>query len=197
MSHRSAPRPGGRSARIQRAVHEAASALLSELPRDEVTVARIAERAEVDPTTIYRRWGTVAQLFSDVAANRIREASVPESTGSLRGDLTAWARVYGEELSSGPGRGYLAEALAGDPSGDNARQCADHSVDSISLILERFPDEPAPTVDEVLERVIAPLIYRILFAPTWPLQGYAERLVNELLSAPRPPSPHDEPPCGV
>ncbi|GAB3564424.1 TetR-like C-terminal domain-containing protein [Spelaeicoccus albus] len=181
MSPRTGTRPGGRSARIQRAVHQATQDLLDEIPRANLTVPLIAERAEVDATTVYRRWGTLAQLLSDVAANRIRETPLPEATGSLRGDLTAWSQQFAEEISSGPGRGYVADVLAGDATGDNAKQCADYAAESIEQILDRFDGQPLPSVDDILEHVIAPLIYRILFAANRPLTGYAEKLVTEFL----------------
>lgn len=181
MSSRTGSRPGGRSARIQQAVHAATRELLDELAREDLTIPRIAERADVDPTTIYRRWGTLAQLLSDVAADRIREAPVTPSTGSIAGDLTAWGQHYAEELSSGPGRSYITDVLAGDSSGENAAKCADYAAASIEEILSRFPDQSTPPPDLVVERVVAPLLYRLLFASDRPLDGYVEQLVTRLM----------------
>ena len=56
-------RPGGRSARVQAAVHGATSALIAEHGRAAVTVPMIAARAGVTPSTIYRRWGELADLL--------------------------------------------------------------------------------------------------------------------------------------
>lgn len=184
MSPRTGSRPGGRSARIQQAVHTATRELLDELNRVDLTVPRIAERADVDPTTIYRRWGTLAQLLSDVAADRIREAPVSPSTGSIAGDLAAWGQHYVEELSSGPGRSYISDVLAGDSSGENGAKCADYAAASIEQILSRFPDQPTPSPDLVVERVVAPLLYRLLFASDRPLDGYVEHLVARLMKEP-------------
>jgi len=175
-------RPGGRSARIQKAVHAATRELLVELPRAEVSIPRIAERAEVDPTTIYRRWGTLAQLLSDVAADRIRENPPAASTGSLEGDLVAWGEQYAEELSSGPGRSYIADVLAGDETGRNTSRCSQHAAESVDIILARFPERISPTSEQVLERLVAPLIYRMLFDAERSVAGYPAQLVAGLMA---------------
>ena len=61
-------RQGGRSARIQEAVHRATQALLKEVGRGEINVPMIAERAGVTPSTVYRRWGDLTQFLADSAA---------------------------------------------------------------------------------------------------------------------------------
>ena len=57
MAVRERVRIGGRSARIQTAVHAAVRELTAEADRGELTVPMIAARAGVTPSTIYRRWG--------------------------------------------------------------------------------------------------------------------------------------------
>jgi AcrR family transcriptional regulator len=126
MAVREGLRPGGRSARIQESVHRAVVALLAEMPRDDITVPMVAARAEVTPSTIYRRWGDLQTLLADVAVDRFYPDSDPEDTGSLRTDLEAWAQAYQEEMSSAPGRAMVRDVLAGinvDGSGP-ASQCA-------------------------------------------------------------------------
>jgi len=71
------PRPGGRSARVQAAVHAATTALIAEQGRGELTVPLIAARAGVTPSTIYRRWGDLAELLADVAVERLRPDGEP------------------------------------------------------------------------------------------------------------------------
>lgn len=179
MTPTTGARPGGRSARIQQAVHDATRELLHEVARDELTVPVIAARAGVNPTTIYRRWGDLAALLSDVAADRFRQNDSPPSTGSLRGDLATWAEHFLEEMGSGPGRSYVADVLAGDQTGKNAGICARYAGDAVAEILARHPD--GPTVDEVLDQVVAPILYRLLFATDRSTDGYATLLVERLL----------------
>ena len=72
----------------------------------------IAERAGVTPSTVYRRWGDLAQLLADAAAERLRPVSDPDDTGSLAGDLSAFVLQYAEEMSSQVGRALLRDVLA-------------------------------------------------------------------------------------
>ena len=55
MNPRTTPRPGGRSARVQAAVHQATRELIEQHGRAALTVPLIAARAGVTPSTIYRR----------------------------------------------------------------------------------------------------------------------------------------------
>src|SRR5579875_1491900 len=105
-------RQGGRSARIQQAVHAATRELLARVDRAEISVPMIAERARVTPSTIYRRWGDVAQLLADVAAERLRPVADPDDTGALEGDLRAFVTQYAEEMSAPVGRQLLRDVLA-------------------------------------------------------------------------------------
>src|ERR1700712_529177 len=105
-------RQGGRSARIQAEVHAATRALLADMDRAEITVPMIAERAGVTPSTIYRRWGDIGQVFADVAVERLRPVADPDDTGSTAGDLEAFVLQYAEEMSSPLGRATLRDVLA-------------------------------------------------------------------------------------
>ena len=58
-------RPGGRTARIRAAVLEATVSALIEHGYDGLTMERIADRAGVNKTTLYRRWGSRAGLVVD------------------------------------------------------------------------------------------------------------------------------------
>jgi AcrR family transcriptional regulator len=174
-------RPGGRSARIQQAVHDSTRELLLTTGRDDLSIPAIAAHSGVNPTTVYRRWGDLAALLSDVAADRFRETEPPVETGSLTGDLSLWAEHFLEEMGSGPGRSYVADVLAGDINGENTGICARYAADAISQILARFSSKTNPAVDEIIDHVVAPILYRILFTKQRPEAGYGSQLVGKLL----------------
>lgn len=171
---KSAPRPGGRSARVQAAVHEAVSALLQEAGRTALTVPLIAGRAGVTPSTIYRRWGDLADLLADVAVERMRPDMEPPDTGNLRGDLEAWSEQYLDEMSSDVGRAMVRDVLAGTSQAGGQPvpcRCFEFTAAQIETILARARQrgEPAlPTVDALMDGIVAPIIYRLLFAPEPP-----------------------------
>ena len=177
-------RPGGRSARIQQQVHRAVIDLLQEREGDEVTIAQVAERSGVHQATIYRRWGSVPALLNDVvAAGPAQTAPLPD-TGSLREDLDRYAAMVAESLAGPVGVLILRAAVS------NLRPDPDRGPSS--ALVERLPQlremldrartrgEPAPTVDELLELVVAPLYFHTLFATPVSVE-HAHRLVGRLL----------------
>ncbi|MBX4872300.1 TetR/AcrR family transcriptional regulator [Rhizobium bangladeshense] len=157
-------RPGGRSARVQASVHKAVRELLAETGRTEVTIPLIAAKAGVTPSTIYRRWGELQELLADVAVERLRPDMQPIDAGSGKADLQAWAEQYAEEMSSGPGREMIRDVLAAQ-TGANACKCCEYTRQQIVVIAERAKSrgETFPDVDFVMDQVVAPIMYRILF----------------------------------
>jgi AcrR family transcriptional regulator len=159
-------RQGGRSARIQEAVHLATQALLSEVGRGEINVPMIAERAGVTPSTVYRRWGDLAQLLADTAAERLRPVADPDDTGSLAGDLRAFVTQYAEEMASPLGRSLLRDVLAETDSDLAAVRCCAYATRHLQTLNSRAlkRGEAGFSVDEAIDVLIAPICYRILFS---------------------------------
>ncbi|MFD6061611.1 TetR/AcrR family transcriptional regulator [Rhodococcus wratislaviensis] len=191
MSPAPGPRPGGRSARIQQAVHASTRKLLDERDRADITVPMIAADAGVTPSTIYRRWGDITEVFADVALERLRPDETPRETGSVRGDLVAWAQDYLEEMSSPVGRASLRDVvMSGDTvrSGDGTNQfkCATFCRTQIEAILGRGEPVGSPVqgvVEHVIDHVVAPIIYRILFDLDPLAADRVEVLVDQALDA--------------
>ncbi|MGL6245079.1 TetR/AcrR family transcriptional regulator [Pseudomonas sp.] len=153
-------RPGGRSARVQESIHSAVRDLLEEQERSTVTVPQIAARAGVTPSTIYRRWGDLSTLLADVALARLRPESEPVNTGSLSSDVRAWAEQYLDEMSSEPGRNMLRDVQCST----TPVYCATIIGGQLQTILDRYPDQPKPSVDRLINLVAAPTVFRILFS---------------------------------
>lgn len=174
-------RPGGRSARVQASVHKAVTELLEERERGELTVPLIAARAGVTPSTIYRRWGDLNELLGDVALQRIRPDAEPAGTGSLRGDLRAWGEQYMEETASVPGRAVVLDLLAA--GGGCSGRCLEIARGQFECILARAAKrgEALPAVDRIVDRLMAPLVYRILFSSEELGADYLERLLDATL----------------
>lgn len=183
MTNRNPTRPGGRSARVQQAVHQAVRDLESECGRAGLTVPLIAARAGVTPSTVYRRWGDLQQLLADVAVQRLRPEQPPADLGSLRADLRAWAEQFLEEMSSQVGGGYIRDVIAGDQTGDSAARCSDYAVDQLKVIGVRAAGrgEAVPEAEVLLDRVVAPMMYRILFRPDGLSVEYVHGLVAGVL----------------
>lgn len=193
MSPKPMARPGGRSARVQASVHAAVRELEAEEGRAALTVPLVAARAGVTPSTIYRRWGDLQELLSDVAVERLRPDTEPADHGALRADLTAWAEQFLDEMSSTAGRAYIRDALLGDPDGGNAGQCSAYAAAQVDLVLDRARERGengaggeggeagAPAREAVMDHVVAPIMYRILFRPEGLSAVYARELVERAL----------------
>lgn len=184
MNMRENIRPGGRSARVQASVHEAVRSLLSTMYRSAVTIPLIATEAGVTPSTIYRRWGDLQELLADVAVERLRPDAPPKDTGSARTDLTHWAEQYADEMASGPGRAMIRDVLSGDASGGrNAGKCCAYTREQVQVIADRARDrgEEFPDVETVIDRLVAPIMYRILFDDMPSNSGKVLALVESVL----------------
>ncbi len=176
-------RLGGRTARVREAVHEAVIGLLSERSAEELSIAAVAERSGVHQATIYRRWRSMSVMLDDVVAEHLAHAAPVPDTGSLRGDLDAYAAGVAEGLA-GPFRVLILRAVVdmrpGDPSAlSNAISGRERQLQAM-LDRSRARGEGAPTVEELMELVVAPLYFSALFSR--PRAGEARRLVDRLLA---------------
>lgn len=176
-------RQGGRSARIQAAVHAAVEALSQEVGREGLAVPLIAERAGVPPSTIYRRWGDLSELLADVAVQRLRPVNDPDDTGALASDLEAFVLQYAEEMSSPVGRTLLLDVLAA--SGDDlgpAGRCCQYTTQHLETIRSRAiaRGEDGFDVETAIDVVIAPIVYHILFGDRVPDEAYCRALLARL-----------------
>ncbi|MFD0387649.1 TetR/AcrR family transcriptional regulator [Tistrella bauzanensis] len=158
-------RPGGRSARVQASVHQAVRRLTARLGRPGVTIPMVAAEAGVTPSTIYRRWGDLAGLLADVAVERMQPDTMPVDTGGLVTDLDLWFEQYAEEMSSGPGRDMLKDILAAGPEPDRMARCCGYTTTQLDHILDRAAarGEAVPAAAALIDDVVAPILYRILF----------------------------------
>ena len=187
------PRPGGRSARVQAAVHQATIELMALHGRAALTVPLIAARAGVTPSTIYRRWGDLADLLADVAVERLRPDGDPADTGSVAGDLQAWVEQYRDEMSSDIGLGMMLDVLSAK-GGSVAEgqlpvpcQCSAFTASQIATIVARGVErgEAVPEVDAVMDTVVSPIVYRALFGAVTMTPAHAQALVAACLKTAR------------
>ncbi|MEV7013374.1 TetR/AcrR family transcriptional regulator C-terminal ligand-binding domain-containing protein [Streptosporangium sp. NPDC051022] len=176
-------RPGGRSARVRTAVHEAVLDLLREDGWDDLNIALVAERSGVHQATIYRRWGTLNGLIDDVVHERLSQGSPVPDTGTLRGDLEAYALRLADDVAGPMASLYLRAAMLGSRGPEGETYMLNRAV-QLQAMLDRAAarGERPPTLLELLEVVIAPLYYHAVFfnRPVGP--DHARSLVDRLLA---------------
>lgn len=187
VAARPGARPGGRSARVQAAVHAATQTLLAAHGREALTIPQIAAEAGVTPSTIYRRWGDLASLLADAAVQHLRPDSAPEETGSLQGDLIAWAEAYADEVGSPTGIQILRDLVSAASAGGTpaACRCSAFAIEALQAINERAVarGEPSADLEQLMDLVVAPIVYRALMRnlPTDP--AAVRRMVALALAA--------------
>jgi AcrR family transcriptional regulator len=158
--------------------------MVSENPWDALIVAMVAERSGVHQATIYRRWESLAGLLDDVVAEQIaRTAPIPD-TGSLRGDLEAYAEQVAGHLAGPLGTLILRASFVDLGTGLHPRMppAVMEREQPLRAMLDRATTrrEHAPTHRELIDVVLAPLYFHRLFGT--PLDAErARELVDRLL----------------
>nr|WSY48894.1 TetR/AcrR family transcriptional regulator [Streptomyces sp. NBC_00886] len=169
-------RTGGRSAVVLMSIRKAVEELIAEQGSDALTIPMVAERAGVNHSSIYRRWGDARTMINDLATYRLDPDRGLPDTGDLRADLTAWAQElishYGVPVNAALLRG--GAAAAGESESDCLRDRRAEAAE--------FAARPGSAFngDDVIDRVVAPIIYRVIFLP-WTLSEVdARTYVDEL-----------------
>ncbi|MEV0148277.1 MULTISPECIES: TetR/AcrR family transcriptional regulator C-terminal ligand-binding domain-containing protein [unclassified Nonomuraea] len=159
-----ARRPGGRSAKVRAAVHQAVIDLLREEDWDKLGIAQVAERSGVHQATIYRRWGTLSALVDDAVTEQLSQGSPMPDTGSLRGDLEEYAVRLAGDVAGPLGPLYVRAAQVGTRDKDYVTYMMERGM-QLEGVLERARQrgENAPDLLEVLDVIVAPVYYHAIF----------------------------------
>lgn len=80
-------RPGGRAEQMVAKVHQVTFELLQTKGYDDIEIPEIAKLAEVNKTSIYRRWSTKLELVMDVALAQLKTDVPLPDTGNIHDDL--------------------------------------------------------------------------------------------------------------
>ncbi|WP_329216646.1 TetR/AcrR family transcriptional regulator [Streptomyces sp. NBC_01485] len=132
QSGKPAPDTTRRSERSRRAIYDAALALVAEVGYPRTTIEGIAARAGVGKQTIYRWWGSKADVlleaFLDLSEEAARDAGASErepyaipDTGDLATDIKAVLRATVDQLTDprfeAPSRALAAEGVVDEQVG--------------------------------------------------------------------------------
>jgi AcrR family transcriptional regulator len=182
-SGRAAKRPGGRTAAVSDAIRTAVEELVAEKGSERVTIPMVAERAGVNPTTVYRRWPDAATMINDLATYRLDPERPLPDTGDLRSDIVAWAgeilEHYRKPINAAILRGGVAVA------GDDESDCLRGRLAEAAILVQRAGRNARVSAQDVIDHVLAPIMYRVIFLPSTLTADYPRRLTDTLL-APRP-----------
>jgi AcrR family transcriptional regulator len=184
-------RPGGRTAVVRAAVLRATGDLLVESGLAGVELTAVAQRAGVGKSTVYRRWGTVPGLVTDLLVEMAETSSPRADTGTLRGDLLANAALIRRTLADRR-QGRLFKAIIA------AAACDPLTADALAGFYDARLAELAPVVidgiargevpprtdaAQVIRYLSAPLYYQFLTATRVLTARDAEQAVDAVLAA--------------
>jgi AcrR family transcriptional regulator len=151
-------------------VIEATLAELAEAGYSRLSLERVAQRADVHKTTLYRRWGTREELVLEAMLERAdAHISVPD-TGSLHDDLLELARTAAANAAS-PEVAAMARAVAAGSPHDSRLAAANRRFWDERLVLDGVIVERAIERGEVaagtdplpvIEAVLGPIHLRLL-----------------------------------
>jgi AcrR family transcriptional regulator len=182
-------RLGGRSARVREAVLSAAFVELDEHGYADFSIEAVARRSGVHKTTIYRRWPTREALLVYALDTRSdRDTPIPD-TGSVRSELRQFGEMVLGKLTSPNGNAVLKSlVIAVDESPDviekvrgfwRDRLAAGTAV--VSRGVERGELPPDIDADQLIEALLAPIYFRILFPHAPVTSEFLDHLIDLLL----------------
>lgn len=183
-----------RSEKSRRAVLSAALELTLERGYAALTIEGIAARAGVGKQTVYRWWGSRAEVLLEAFAHDVGSVRVPSDHGSYAEDLRALLCLW-ETVLCGSGRAEILRGLVAEAQLDAAfrerfrRVFVARRREELAELAERARrrGEPSPRLDPALsvELALAALLYRGLLAERALDRELVEQLVAVLASADR------------
>ncbi|MEL7977528.1 TetR/AcrR family transcriptional regulator [Isoptericola sp. F-RaC21] len=166
------PRPGGRSARVREDVFAATLAELVEVGYTALTIERVAARAGVHKTTVYRRWEDKDSLLV-AAVSELAAQPVPAvDTGGLRSDLFAYASAI-VSLLAGPVGRVARTALTSDAmrvpgiaafKDELFATRRPLSAEIVRRAVERGELDPGTDPHQVIDFLVAPVYFRLMLS---------------------------------
>ncbi len=192
-------RTGGRirSDEARDAVLAATAALVEEAGYGVLTMERVAERAGVAKSTIYRWWKTRAALVLEAYGPALARRMPEPDTGSTAADLTAFVRelyrVVEHPFRVNALRGLMAEVQLDPAFAEQFRQWIHSRRTVVATVLRRGIDrgelDPQLDLEHAVDLVFGPFWYRLLVghAPLRPGQApvHVHRLLDGLAATTR------------
>jgi len=177
-----------RGERLVTNVLEATIAELSRLGAENLSVESVAERAQVNKTTIYRRWPTPEKLVRAALLRIANEGIVVPDTGSLRADLSKLIDMLRILLGSPHTHALIRMHLVGTMHGELAhlartiQRQKDEQMKTIFVRAVERGELPAGTdVDLLYDTLVGAFFNLALFRPEHAGEARMERAVDLIL----------------
>lgn len=161
-------RPGGRTAKTSKRVNDAVIELLIDGGIDACTFASVAERAGVERSTLYRRYGDRWAMMIDSIIGYARNEAAAVSLGSFRKDLAFLLDRMAEILATplGPALWAVGAALRAGSAPEHKARFWDSRLTQVLPIVTaakargEIPDDVDP--EELLTFAMGAVHFRML-----------------------------------
>jgi AcrR family transcriptional regulator len=170
-------------------------ATLAEVGRvgvDNLSIEDVAERACVNKTTIYRRWPTPEHLAHAALVCAAEAHSSAPDTGSLRGDLRAFARAFRRIASSPDMKAIMLLRWSAAPPGSLSKlmrgiQKKKHAqwMQILRRAVARGELPRSVDIPLVYDVIVGTLIYLTVLSPSRSDQRRLDRAVDAILDGVR------------
>ena len=180
---RDAGRPRGAS--VVTAILSAVRAELAETGFEGLSVERVARRAEVNKTSVYRRWPTREALVAAAMDGLRADFADSPDTGTLRGDLHALAAPIAEFLTRPEGTALARAAIGTSAANDVASlalgRMSEHTS-QVFAIAERARERGDWREDadpqQVIFTLVGTILHRVLLEHADPTGPWLDSLVD-------------------
>jgi len=180
-----------RSAECHGAILDAVLQLMQKDGYNAVTIEGVARHAGVGKQTIYRWWGSRAELILDAFARHAADLVPAPDRGSLREDLEVFINAGFKRLSRDYGaimRGLMADAVL-DPEFNeilreafiSRRRAATREI--LRRGVERGEIAPDTDLELMIDMLFGPVWFRLLVQHARLDAGFARQLVQAILAA--------------
>lgn len=178
-----------RVAQTRRVVYAATLQVIAESGVQAATVERIADRAGVSRSTVYRRWPSLPQLYYEAFGTLARRAS-QQVRGDTPGELLRYLQDYADRLNDDTYCSVLVALLDAAWRDPELAQVRSSLFDERSSRAAAIVDAGVaagrlrPDLDrrQALDAVVAPFLYRRLVERQRISRADVRRLRDDVLS---------------
>ena len=176
---------------VLQSVAQAAMAEMAKSGIENFSVPRVAARAGVSSSSIYRRWPNKADLIVFAGAHHSEVALPMPNLGSLRADLLRLVADVAKYVLNPQGQGLIAMAFGRETAGRSEVQdafwrlrTAQHQPMFDRAIARRELPPDADT-GEIMERAIGPIYIRAFMTRQPITARFLQRVVDAALFDPK------------
>lgn len=174
---------------MDRAILDAAIAIVTETGIEDLTIDGVARRAGVGRPTVYRRYKGKLELLLAAVSHIARQPESYPDTGSTEGDLRVIATTFASGLSD-TAAGQLMPWMIAEGNRDPERAREYHAyvtdrrgevVNALRRGIERGDLRPDVDLEVVADFLAAPIFFRLLFTGAPADEAFIDTVVEVTL----------------